>query len=176
MRLSASKLGGLALCRRPMPLNMSVCPWSNFASNAKRRVFGQSRSIAAAAGTLTIERISTMPLTASSKASIIRFPISTLTGSSGLGEIKIRYLETRTLADGSTAYYYHSPKPAQRAGIALSEALGKDPVAAAAKTEEQNKRIDDWRAGKDDGTGQRSAEGSIARLIEKFEEEPPVQT
>ena len=84
-----------------------------------------------------------MPLTASSKASIIRFPVSTLTGSSGLGEIKIQYLETRTLADGSTAYYYHSPKPAQRAGIALSEALGKDPVAAAAKAEEQNKRIDD---------------------------------
>src|SRR6202008_4212143 len=48
------------LCRRPMPLNMLAFPWSNFASNAKRRGFGQSRSIAAAVGTLMIERISTM--------------------------------------------------------------------------------------------------------------------
>ena len=47
------------------------------------------------------ESISTMLLTASSEVSIIRFPISTSTGSSGLGEIKIRYLETRRLADGS---------------------------------------------------------------------------
>jgi hypothetical protein len=79
-----------------------------------------------------------MPLTASSKVSMIRFPTSTLTGSLGLGEIKIRYLETRRLADGSTAYYYHPPKPARNAGIALPEVLGKDPVAAAAKAEEQN--------------------------------------
>ena len=110
-----------------------------------------------------------MLLTASSEVSIMRSPISTSTGSSGLGEIKIRYLETRRLADGSTAYYYHPPKPAQKAGIALSEALGKDPVAAAARAEEQNKRIDDWRAGKDEGGGQRPVEGSIAWLIEKFE-------
>ena len=110
-----------------------------------------------------------MLLTASSEVSIMRSPISTSTGSSGLGEIKIRYLETRRLADGSTAYYYHPPKPAQKAGIALSEALGKDPVAAAARAGEQNNRIDDWRAGKDEGGGQRPVEGSIAWLIEKFE-------
>src|SRR5437660_469093 len=49
-----------------------------------------------------------------------------------------------------TVYHHTNPVRAaagvgnlQRAGIALSEALGKDPVAAAAKTEEQNKRIDD---------------------------------
>jgi hypothetical protein len=152
-----------------MPLNMLAFPWSNFASNAKRRGFGQSRSIAAAVGTLMIERISTMLLTASSEGSIIRFPTSTSTGSSGLGEIKIRYLETRRLADGSTAYYYHPPKPAQKAGIALPEALGKDPVTAVTRAEEQNKRIDAWRAGKDGDRGQRAAEGSIAWLIEKFE-------
>jgi hypothetical protein len=86
-----------------------------------------------------------------------------------LGGIKIRYLETRRLADGSIAYYYHPPKPAQNAGIALPEALGKDPVAAAARAEEQNKRLDDWRDGKEEGRGQRPAEGSIAWLIEKFE-------
>jgi hypothetical protein len=173
--LSASKLGGLALCRRPMPLNMLACPWSNFASNAKRRAFGRSRSIAAAVGTLMTERISTMLLTASSEVSIMRSPISTSTGSSGLGEIKIRYLETRRLADGSTAYYYHPPKPAQKAGIALSEALGKDPVAAAARAEEQNKRIDDWRAGKDEGGGQRPRR--INRLADrKVRGEPPIQT
>ena len=110
-----------------------------------------------------------MLLTASSEGSIIRFPTSTSTGSSGLGEIKIRYLETRRLADGSTAYYYHPPRPAQKAGIALTEALGEDPVTAATRAEEQNKRIDDWRAGKDEGSGRRAVEGSIAWLIEKFE-------
>jgi hypothetical protein len=110
-----------------------------------------------------------MLLTASREVSIIRFPISTPIGSSCLGEIKIRNLETRRLADGSTEYNYHPPKPAQRAGITLPEALSKDSVAAAASAEEQNKRIDDWRGVKDEGSGQRPVEGSIAWLIEKFE-------
>jgi hypothetical protein len=59
-----------------------------------------------------------MLLTASSEVSIIRFPTSTSTGSSGLGEIKIRYLETRRLADGSTACF------AGERGDLAGEALG----------------------------------------------------
>lgn len=111
-----------------------------------------------------------MLLTASSATSIIRLPISTLTGSSDLGGIKIRYLETRELADGSTAYYYCPPKAAQKAGVALPEPLGKDPIAAAIKAEEQNKRVDAWRAGKEEeGEERPPTPGSIAWLIDKFE-------
>jgi hypothetical protein len=82
-------------------------------------------------------------------------------------DIRIRYLETRRLADGSIAYYYCPPRKAQAAGIGLPEALGKDPVEAVRKAEEQNKRIDDWRAGKHEGV--RTIEGTVGWLIDKFE-------
>ena len=78
---------------------------------------------------------------------------STSTESSGLTQIRVRYLERRKLADGSIAYYYCPPESAQRAGVALPAPLGKEPIAAAAKAEEQNRRIDDWRAGREQGRG-----------------------
>jgi hypothetical protein len=86
-----------------------------------------------------------------------------------LARIKVRYLERRRLADGSTAYYYCPPGNAQKAGVALPAALGKEPIAAAAKAEEQNKRIDDWRAGKEPGRAG-PVPGSVAWLVNKFED------
>jgi integrase len=92
-----------------------------------------------------------------------------MTGSSTLGSIQVRYLVEQRLANGSIAYYYHPPKKARLAGVAIAEALGSDPVEAACKAEEQNKRIDAWRAGQEEGDRPRLVEGSIAWLIEKFE-------
>jgi hypothetical protein len=116
-----------------------------------------------------IERRWTMPLTASRAAEILPLPIPTLTRSSDLGAIKVRYLETRRLADGAMAYYYCPPHRAQEAGVALPEALGRDPVEAARRAEEQNKRIDAWRAGVEAGGAAGPTEGTIAWLIDQFE-------
>jgi hypothetical protein len=76
-------------------------------------------------------------------------------------------MEPRRLADGSTAYYYCPPKKALRAGIVISEALGKDPIKAATRAEHLNQRIDDWRNGLEvRATGNR---GTIDWLIGEYE-------
>jgi integrase len=107
-----------------------------------------------------------MQLTGSDVLSMIP-TTSTLTGSSVLGQVPIRYLVDVRCVDGSIVHYYHPPKKARLAGIATAEALGKDPVEAVRKAEEQNQRIDAWRAGQLEGdTG--PVAGSIAWLIEKY--------
>src|SRR5215472_377422 len=93
-------------------------------------------------------------------------PIST--GSSALGTIKIRYLETRKLADGSTGYYYCPPAGIRRSGVCFAESLGKDALAAGSRAEILNQQIDDWRAGRENRNGH-AALGSISWLIDKFE-------
>ena len=87
-----------------------------------------------------------------------------------MGEIKVRYLEDRRLADGTTAYYYCPPKVAAKAGIVWPEALGTDPIKAATRAEELNKRVDDWKAGTEPSGSLAPIKGSIAWLIERFED------
>jgi integrase len=94
---------------------------------------------------------------------------STSTGSSELGVIPVRYLETRRLADGSIAYYYCPPKAAQKALVVAPKALGKDPIIAATEAERLNALVDQWRIGGETGGIVGPVPGSIAWLVEKFE-------
>jgi hypothetical protein len=110
-----------------------------------------------------------MRLTGSAEVPMIPRTLISTRKLSALGDVTIRYLVEHRLTDGSIAYYYHPPKKARQAGIAIAEALGKDPVEAVRKAQEQNKRIDEWRAGKEAGGTPGPVEGSIAWLIEKFE-------
>lgn len=85
-----------------------------------------------------------------------------------MGGIKVRYLEARRLADGSTAYYYCPPRKATSAGIVAPEALGKAPAEAATRAEYLNNRVDDWRAGRDVAPHDKAV-GSIDWLIKEYE-------
>ena len=111
-----------------------------------------------------------MQLTACRDGPMIPLPKSILIGSSALGAIKIRYLETRRLADGSIGYYYVPPRGARRAGVLSTEPLGRDPVEAARKAQERNRQLDEWRTGTELGGTEGPAKGSIAWLIERFED------
>ena len=64
-----------------------------------------------------------------------------------MGTLKIRYLETRTLADGAEAFYWKN-RHARLAGLDGNEALGSDPVKAAARATELNALWDAVKAGK----------------------------
>ncbi len=84
-----------------------------------------------------------------------------------MGEITVRYLEMRRLADGTDAYYYCPPRDAKAAKIVHSIALGADPVEAARKAEIENAKIDAWRRHGEPETG--PTRGSVAWLCIEYE-------
>jgi len=63
-----------------------------------------------------------------------------------LGALAIRYLSTKPLAGGATAYYWSPPTKFKRRGCPyVAEALGADKGKAVARAEELNKLLDAWR-------------------------------
>lgn len=82
-----------------------------------------------------------------------------------MGTLKIRYLETRTLADGSEAYYWKN-RHARDAGLE-NEALGNDPAVAATRATELNALWDAVRAGKQPSTAP-APTGTVGWLIREI--------
>lgn len=83
-----------------------------------------------------------------------------------MGTLKIRYLETRILADGSVAYYWKN-RHARGAGLDGNEALGSDPMKAATRATELNALWDAVKAGKQPPEPI-EAEGTVGWLIREI--------
>lgn len=82
---------------------------------------------------------------------------------------KVRYLETRKLADGSAAYYYLPPADAKAAGVLINMPLGTNPMEAQQKAREFNKVLDDFRKMREKGgTVSQVAHNTFGQLCDEY--------
>ncbi len=80
--------------------------------------------------------------------------------------IDIRVKRVRIKASG----YYWQPTPSVKALGFVAEALGKDPIAAAARAQVLNRQV---KAAREEPSGRPPAiEGSVAELIALYQDEP----
>lgn len=85
--------------------------------------------------------------------------------------IKIRYLESRRIAGGRTAFYYNPKADLRASGIVERQPLGEDLAAAVAKAEALNAVVDEYRAARrrgDELKKDRKTPGSIADLFDNY--------
>lgn len=86
-----------------------------------------------------------------------------------MSKLKVRYLETRTLATGETSYVYNPPRNARKAGIVPFESLGLDKATAIARAEELNEQLDQWRRAQAGEPVHRPVKpGTIADLVSLY--------
>lgn len=86
--------------------------------------------------------------------------------------IKVRYLESRRVAGGRTAFYYNPKSDLRAAGIVERQPLGDDLGRAVAKAEQLNRIVDEYRAAVRAGTElarDRKKPGSIVDLFDRFQ-------
>lgn len=87
--------------------------------------------------------------------------------------IRVRYLESRKIAGGRTAYYYNPKADLRKAGIVDRQPLGEDLAEAVARAEKLNRIVDEYRAAVKRGEelrGDKKKPGSISALFKEYED------